>query len=122
MHQSGVVLSSDEVRPGPFHRRLAVAGTGGVFADGYGLGIVGIALAHADGEWTLSPVVTGLAGGAALAGLFLGALLTGPFADRFGRRPVFAANMWVLLALSLLQAAALPKNFSKAGIKTPTNL
>jgi putative MFS transporter len=28
--------------------------------------------------------------------LFLGALLTGPFADRFGRRPVFAYNMLLL--------------------------
>jgi putative MFS transporter len=35
--------------------------------------------------------------------LFAGALLTGPAADRFGRRPIFAYNMAVLGALSLLQ-------------------
>jgi putative MFS transporter len=96
--------TSELVTPTAFHLRLAVAGTGGVFADGYGLGIVGIALANASGQWNLTPLVTGLAGGAALAGLFLGALLTGPCADRFGRRPVFASNMLILLVLSLLQA------------------
>ena len=48
----------------------------------------------------------GLLGGASLFGLFAGALLTGPAADRFGRRPIFAYNMAVLAALSLLQGLA----------------
>ncbi len=42
-------------------------------------------------------------GGASLAGLFLGALLTGPFADRWGRRPVFAYNMLLLALCAGLQ-------------------
>jgi len=45
----------------------------------------------------------GLLGGASLLGLFAGALLTGPAADRFGRRPIFAYNMAILAGLSLLQ-------------------
>ena len=45
----------------------------------------------------------GLLGGASLFGLFAGALLTGPVADRFGRRPIFSCNMAVLGVLSLLQ-------------------
>jgi MFS transporter, putative metabolite transport protein len=48
----------------------------------------------------------GLLGGASLFGLFTGALLTGPAADRFGRRPIFAYNMAILGALSLLQGLA----------------
>jgi len=48
----------------------------------------------------------GLLGGASLFGLFAGALLTGPAADRFGRRPIFAYNMAILGALSLLQGLA----------------
>jgi len=87
-----------------FHLRIAIAGFGGVFSDGFGLGIIGISLAGAAPQLGLGPVWMGLLGGASLAGLFAGALLTGPAADRFGRRPIFAYNMAILGALSLLQA------------------
>jgi hypothetical protein len=86
-----------------FHLRVAVASCGGVFSDGYGLGIIGISLSRAPPQLGLSPVWLGLLGGASLFGLFAGALLTGPAADRFGRRPIFAYNMALLAALSLLQ-------------------
>jgi putative MFS transporter len=88
---------------GRFHLRVAVASTGGVFSDGFGLGIIGIALGLATSELRLDPLWLGLLGGAALAGLFLGALLTGLWADRHGRRPVFAYNMLLLALLSALQ-------------------
>lgn len=86
-----------------FHVRVGVASCGGVFSDGYGLGIIGISLSHAPARLGLSPVWMGLLGGASLFGLFAGALLTGPAADRFGRRPIFAYNMALLAALSVLQ-------------------
>ena len=89
-----------------FHVRVAVASTGGVFSDGFGLGIIGIALGLATPQLGLTPLWLGLLGGGSLAGLFAGALLTGPFADRYGRRPVFRTNMAVLAVLSLLQYAA----------------
>ncbi|HEY5264762.1 MAG TPA: MFS transporter [Steroidobacteraceae bacterium] len=86
-----------------FHLRTAVASSGGVFSDGFGLGIIGISLSRAPAALGLSPVWMGLLGGASLLGLFAGALLTGPVADRFGRRPIFAYNMVILATLSLLQ-------------------
>src|SRR6266478_717694 len=86
-----------------FHLRVAIGSAGGVFSDGYGLGIIGISLSRAAPLLGLSPVWMGLLGGASLLGLFAGALLTGPAADRFGRRPIFAYNMAVLAGLSLLQ-------------------
>jgi MFS transporter, putative metabolite transport protein len=89
-----------------FHGRLALASSGGVFSDGYGLGIIGIALSKAPAYLQLSPVWMGLLGGASLFGLFAGALLTGPAADRFGRRPIFAYNMAFLAGLTLLQYVA----------------
>jgi putative MFS transporter len=86
-----------------FHLRVATASVGGVFSDGYGLGIIGTALSLGATRLQLTPHWLGLLGGASLAGLFLGALLTGPVADRFGRRPIFAYNMALLGAFSSLQ-------------------
>jgi putative MFS transporter len=96
-------VAYEEMPLGGFHLRVAVASTGGVFSDGFGLGIIGISLDLASSALGLDPLWLGLLGGASLAGLFLGALLTGPFADRYGRRPVFAYNMLLLASLSALQ-------------------
>jgi putative MFS transporter len=87
----------------PFHLRMATAAMGGVFCDGFGLGIIGIVLSAATLQLNLSPLWIGLLGSSSLAGLFVGALLTGPIADRYGRRPVFAYNMALLGFFSLLQ-------------------
>ena len=87
----------------PFHIRVTVASFGGVFCDGAELGIVGMALAAATPALGLTPLWVGLLGGASLLGLFLGALLTGPVADRHGRRPLFAWNMLLLGAVSIAQ-------------------
>ncbi len=99
----GARIPFAEVRFGSFHRRVAVASMGGVFSDGYGLGIIGVALTGADADLHLSALWVGLLGGASLAGLFLGALLAGPFADQHGRRPLFAYNMGLLALLSVGQ-------------------
>src|ERR1700688_1765443 len=100
---SGVAVDYDDAPLRLFHARVAAASCGGVFSDGYGLGIIGISLSRAPPQLGLSPAWMGLLGGASLFGLFAGALLTGPAADRFGRRPIFAYNMAVLAVLSLLQ-------------------
>jgi putative MFS transporter len=89
-----------------FHLRVAVASVGGVYADGFGLGIIGIALSSAAPGLHLPAMWLGLLGGASLAGLFLGALATGPIADRIGRRPVYAWNMIVAAIASALQGLA----------------
>ena len=86
-----------------FHYRVAIASTGGVFSDGFGLGIIGTALAAAKSELVVTPLWLGLLGGASLAGLFIGALVTGPLADQFGRRRIYAYNMAVLGGLSIAQ-------------------
>ena len=96
----------DEAPLCALHWRLAVASTAGVFAAGYGLGIIGIALSMAAPQLQLDPFWIGLIGGASLAGLFAGALLIGPICDQWGRRPIFACNMLLAGALSLLQFLA----------------
>jgi len=97
------MIDYDESPLRSFHVRIAFASVGGVFSDGFGLGIIGISLGYASSQLALNPVWMGLLGGASLLGLFAGALLTGPAADRFGRRPIYAYNMALLGALSLLQ-------------------
>jgi len=96
----------DEAPVTAFHRRVAVASVGGVFCDGFGLGIIGIALSIAAPQLALGPAWIGLLGGASLAGLFAGALVTGPVADRVGRRPVFTSNMLVAAGVSAAQCLA----------------
>src|SRR5260221_2145457 len=101
--RSAASVEYDEAPLRPFHAAVAAASSGGVFSDGYGLGIIGISLSLAAPQLALSPVWMGLLGGAALFGLFSGALVTGPTADRFRRPPFFASNMAVLAVLSPLQ-------------------
>jgi putative MFS transporter len=120
---SVALLPYDEAPSTQFHTRVAVAAAGGALSDGYVLGTVGIALSLAHDDLRLDSIATGLIGAASLAGLFLGSLLLGPLADRFGRRPAFLPTMavfalasaaqffvqtvWQLLALRLLLGLAL---------------
>ncbi|MGR0160452.1 MFS transporter [Paenarthrobacter nitroguajacolicus] len=86
-----------------FHIRVAIAGSGGQFSDGFVLGIIGIVLASARDDLHLTPLWIGLLGAATLTGLFLGAVITGPIADRIGRSPIFRFDMLLIACLSVSQ-------------------
>ena len=75
-----------------FHRKLVAGATAGYISDGYTLGVVGIALAVAQAPLDLTPAWLGAVGSSSLAGLFLGALISGWAADRFGRRRSASCN------------------------------
>ncbi|MGQ4601190.1 MFS transporter [Nocardia sp. R6R-6] len=86
-----------------FQIKITIAGTGGQFSDGFILGIIGIVITASTGALGLTPLWVGLLGAATLAGLFLGAVVTGPIADRIGRRGIFAWDMLVFAVLSAIQ-------------------
>nr|WP_286980722.1 MFS transporter [Corynebacterium sp. UBA5992] len=83
-----------------FHYRIAIAGAGGQFSDGFVLGIV---ISSATTALGLTPLWVGLLGAATLTGLFVGALITGPIADHIGRSLVFRFDMLFIACLSLSQ-------------------
>lgn len=93
----------DESPIRPLHIKAAVGGVGGQFCDGYVLGIIGIAISLATTPLGLDALWLGLLGGAALIGLFLGSLLTGPVADRFGRKHIYRWNMALFCIVSVAQ-------------------
>ncbi|MDN4569132.1 MFS transporter [Enterobacter hormaechei] len=86
-----------------FHIRTVFSGTGGQFSDGFLLGIIGIAVSMATIPLHLDAVWLGLLGAASLAGLFIGSMIAGPFADKFGRRLIFNYDMLLFAIISGLQ-------------------
>ncbi len=86
-----------------FHVGVAFSGTGGQFSDGFVLGIIGIAVSMAAGPLHLNALWMGLLGAASLAGLFLGSILAGPIADKYGRRTIFAFDMLLFAVVSAAQ-------------------
>jgi putative MFS transporter len=87
----------------PFHARLVAAGTGGQLADGFSLGIIGIALSLAIGPLHLDIWWIATLGAASLVGLFVGCLVAGTVTDAIGRRKIFAWDMLVFAGLSAAQ-------------------
>lgn len=86
-----------------FHLHVGSSACGGQFADGFELGIIGLAISLAVIPLKLDAIWMGLLGGAALAGLFLGSLISGVIVDRFGRRKIFAYDMLFAAVISVAQ-------------------
>ena len=96
-------VSLDEAPLKTIHILAAAAVIGGAALDGYVLGIVGPALSLAQGELALSALSQGLIAASALIGVFVGGLIFGNLADRYGRRPVFSWNLISFVILSVAQ-------------------
>jgi len=93
----------------PMNRLVAlVAATtlGGIFVDGYILGVIGGAVGPATDELGLSLAGQGLIAASALIGIFISGLVFGRIADRFGRKKVFFWNLIGFTVVSLLQLFA----------------
>jgi putative MFS transporter len=93
----------DDVPLSSFHLRVTTYTTGGMFCDGYILGMVGIALAVWGPQVGLSSVWDGLIGASALVGIFVGALVFGPITDRVGRQTMYLADLALFIVGSALQ-------------------
>jgi putative MFS transporter len=94
--------SIDDAPVRGFHRKLSAACCGGPLIDGYLLGIVGIALPGIAAEMNLDVATMSIIGVAALIGMFFGGAIFGRLTDRWGRIPMYTANLISLVALSVI--------------------
>jgi len=104
---------SAEMREAPlsgFHIRFAVLIGAILFLDGYDLFNAAYVAPYVRKAWHLGAPQIGMMLSIGLAGLAAGALIQGPLADRFGRRIITLAAVW-LLGLASLSLAFLAHSF-----------
>jgi putative MFS transporter len=83
--------------------RLLAVLIGGMFLDGYILGIIGPVSGTMADDLGLSSLWEGLIAAGALFGIFIGAPLGGWAADKFGRKPLFLIDMGLFVVASAMQ-------------------
>ena len=83
--------------------RMITVLIGGMFLDGYILGIIGPVSATMTEDLQISSLLEGLIAAAALIGIFFGAPIGGWATDRLGRKPVFMFDIALFTVASCLQ-------------------
>lgn len=86
-----------------FLKRMIFVLTGGMFLDGYILGIVGPVTAKLTADLGISTFWEGAIAAAALFGILFGSPLGGWAADKYGRKPLFMMDMGLFLISSAMQ-------------------
>ena len=86
-----------------FMIRLVVVLLGGMFLDGYILGIIGPVSATLTEDLGISSLWEGLIAAAALLGILVGSPLGGWAGDKFGRKPLFLADIILFTLASAVQ-------------------
>jgi putative MFS transporter len=96
----------DDVGMTPFLRKVTIFSSGGPFLDGFVLSIIGVAMDALPnhGAMRLDNTWTSIIGAAALAGIFLGTLVSGYVTDRIGRRKMFVIDIIGIAVISVATA------------------
>lgn len=99
--------ASYEVGTAAFKRRFMIrlwaVLVGGTILDGYILGVIGPQAPILQSELGLSTVEIGLIASMALVGIFVGAPIAGWATDKFGRKPIFIADISLFLVAAMAQ-------------------
>lgn len=101
--KSAGVEKSDRSFKRKFLTRLTAVLIGGMFLDGYILGIVGTVIGAITEELAFTPMWEGLIVASVLLGILVGSPVGGWLSDKFGRKPLFMADMLLFVVASALQ-------------------
>jgi MFS transporter, putative metabolite transport protein len=80
--------------------------SGGTLIDGLSIFSLGVAMPLITSRFSLSALLVGLIGSALVLGAVFGAVIGGPAADRFGRKPAFLIDMTIITLGALISALA----------------
>ncbi|MDP5226374.1 MULTISPECIES: MFS transporter [Arthrobacter] len=86
-----------------FMVRLVAVFIGGMFLDGYILGIIGPVTGLMRSDLKLDELSLGMIAAGPLLGIFVGSPLAGWATDKFGRKPMFLVDMGLFLLASAAQ-------------------
>lgn len=86
-----------------FMQRMVIVLVGGMFLDGYILGIIGPVAHTIEEDARFTTVWIGLEAASAMIGILIGSPLGGWLADKFGRRPVLLIDLALFTLFSGMQ-------------------
>jgi MFS transporter, putative metabolite transport protein len=86
-----------------FLTRLTAVLIGGMFLDGYILGIIGTVIGTISDELEFTSLWEGLIVASTLIGILVGAPIGGWLGDKYGRKPLFMVDMAIFVVGSALQ-------------------
>src|SRR5258708_22148966 len=89
---------------GAYHRLIAALIWMGVFCDGYATFNPAYVIHYVMKPWHLLPSQAGFLVSSGLVGFMIGSLVQGKFSDRYGRRGVLVAALWIATIFSFATA------------------
>ncbi len=90
---------------GVHYRLLTINGFAWAF-DAFDVGLITFVVAALNKAWNLTTAQTGIVLSSGMFGMLVGAFLSGPLADRYGRKAIFQWTMLIFSISSLLCATA----------------
>nr|WP_321352967.1 MFS transporter [uncultured Methanoregula sp.] len=88
------------------HAHIWFLSSMGIFLDGFDLFVMSIALPLIIVQFSASPLAQGAVGAASIVGAIFGALIGGRLCDRFGRKKIFLADLFIFILFAILSACA----------------
>ena len=107
---------------GPYHRLIALLIWMVVFFDGYDTFNPAYVIHYVMKPWRLAPSQAGFLVSSGLVGFMIGSLAQGKFSDRYGRRSVLLAALWIATIFSLATAMFANSFWSFCGFRLLTGI